>query len=369
MIISTFKYTLKREIRDYTSMLLMVFFPAILALIVGNALQGDFQAPKTEKYKVALIEGDMYMESLKSVFAAEAVSNITETIILNNHSEADNALLLGEIHGYIWYDSDEINFVVEDPELQGVAIITFILTQFTRNQNIFTHQNVNYNDYDVIGNRLLETYIQARGLSNNHIPRAFDYYGVTLTVLVCLFGSLYAIKIISDTLIGRKQERLLSVTNRLLPIYIGVLLASILLVAMQISVLLIFYKMVYGVFLGSNYFRLIAILFIFIIFSNLFGLALISVVKDYGIAYTLANIIILGSTFLAGGFVIIDLDHFGAGRLINQLLPNAVCQNVLFSTIYETNSVSFIEYIQVMAAGASILIIVAVLTNKRRLAK
>ena len=371
MIWTNFKYTCKRELRDIVSMILMVIFPVILACIVGNALKSNFESPKVDKQTFAVVNEDNndYMKSLLEVLRTETLKNVINVTQEDTLANAERQYETSDINGYIYQTEDGTNkkiaLYVEEPNTQGAQIVKYAVEKYITTQAMYTSEVVGYDKFQMISDLIGDKYTEAESLTSNHKPKAFDYYGITLAVLVCLYGSLYAIKIFSETIIGKHGARIMSITSRKFFMALGILLASFILVCVQVFVLLLFYKFVYGVYLGDNLKDIFIILVTFIVFTNLFGASLISVCKNYNIAYMFANIIILGSTFLASGFVILDLGNGTFGYIVENYLPNALCQNALFSVIYKTDAVDLTHYLSIIATWSAALLLVTLITNRR----
>ncbi|WP_167959145.1 ABC transporter permease [Anaerosporobacter faecicola] len=359
MIWKTVYYTWKRELRDYVSMLLMVLFPIVLACIVGNALKSDFQSPGLNLETVAFVleKEDSYLLDLQKVFQTDSVKEIITVTQVSDLEQAKRQMKQKTISGYITYNSSEkkLNLVMQDINSQGAQIAASIMNQYIESNAMF--ETVSYEKVEELSDYVGGEYVSNTSMIAGHKPQAFDYYGITLMVLVCMFGSLYSVKIISETLEGKHGERIRSITTHPSQIYIGVYLASLVMVCAQILILLLFYKNVYGVYLGTNYGKLFVIIFSFIVFTNLFGVALITVLRKYNVAYTIANILILGTTFLSSGFVILDLGDGVLGTIVERVLPNAICQNALFSVIYGTGSELYRHYLIGIGCWSVVLLV------------
>ncbi len=369
MIWTTLKYTCKRELRDVVSMILMVIFPIVLACIVGNALKSDFQSPIVEKETFGLVNDNNYANALLEIFHTDIMKDVINIVEVDSLGDAKKQYEDSVLDGYLYYTevdkNQEISLYVEDSNTQGTQIAKYVIEKYNTTKAMYTPEIIKNNKAQIITDLIGDTYIVPESLTGNHTPKAFDYYGITLAVLICLYGSLYAIKILSETIIGKHGARVKSITCKKFSIISGILLASFILVCAQVLFLLLFYKFVYGIYLGNNLINLILILGVFIVFTNLFGAALISICKNYNIAYTLANIIILGCTFLASGFVILDLGNGVFANLVENYLPNAVCQNALFSVIYKTDAVDITRYLSVISIWSVALLLIILFTNRR----
>jgi ABC-2 type transport system permease protein len=371
MIWINLKYTFKRELRDIVSMILLVIFPIILACIVGNALKSDFELPKVDIQTFAVVHGDEndYMNSILEVLHTDALKDVINATQVDTIASAERQFKSSDINGYIYQTEDgannKIGLYVEDPSSQGAQIVKYAIEKYNIIQAMYTSEIISHEKFQIISDLIDNKYTVEESLVSNHKPKSFDYYGITLTVLICLYGSLYAIKIFSETIIGKHGARIKSITSRKFNIALGILLASFILVCIQVLVLLLFYRFVYGVYLGDNLKDVFIILVVFIAFTNFFGASLISVCKNYSIAYMFANIIILAGTFLASGFVILDLGNGILGNIVENYLPNALCQNALFSVIYKTDAVDLTRYLSIISIWSAALLIVTLITNRR----
>lgn len=375
MILSTFIYTIKRELRDKVSMFLMLAFPIILVLIVGTCLRSDFEAPSVEQAKVAIVnldENEQYFEILKDIFINEKVEKF---VILDEDiktlSEADKKYTDKDIDAYIEIpegyskaimegDNKDIILTERGENSKEVNIIKQVLNEFTTRLNI-----TDINRETDLSNIFDENMIIVNSINNEHAPMAMDYYGVTLVVLICLYGSLYIVRMISDTLLDETGRRLKTITGKSFKVEIGLLLGSLLVVILQVLLLVGIFKYGYKVYYGENILKVLALFCSLILFSNMLGSFIIKLLRSYNFSYVLLNILILGSTFISGGFVVLDLGDGAFSNIVENFLPNGVCQNAVFSVIYNTNAVNFTSAISTILIETIILLVLSLLLDRR----
>lgn len=381
MFLNTFKYTLKREVRDRVSMFLMVIFPILLAFIVGNALKSEFEVITFDKAKIAVVNLDKgeASSSFTEILAADEVQSfVTINTDIDTVEEAKYAYDQVEIDGYILIGEDYTNNLIDSDALpceielyktgnnaESMEIVKQIIDEYNLRMEVLSSDTLSNEDLEYIDQAFSKDFISSSSLNNNQNPTSMDYYGVTFIVLVCMFGSLYNIKVVSDIMYGKFRDRFKSIKSNELYLYLGTGLSSFLLVSVQILVLILFFKYAYGVYLGENIFKLFLITELFILLTNIFGTALITVFKRYSISYTVAYIFIFGTTFLSSGFVILNLGNGRLNYIVENILPNAVCQNMLFSVIYDTQSIDLFQSTLVILIWIAALLGIIYLAKRR----
>lgn len=375
MIFNTFIYTIKRELRDKVSLFLMLLFPIILVLIVGTCLRSDFEAPIFNKARIAIVNLDEtydYANVLVDIFKSEKVEKFIDVDTdITTLDDAYEKYLSKDIDAYIEIpkgyaksimDGSSIDIVLNErgENSQEINITKQVLNEFTTRLNLLKKdRNIN-----VDANFDADT-IVVSSINKNHIPTSMDYYGVTLVILICLYGSLYIVRMISDTLLDETGMRLKTITDKEYKIECGLALGSILVVILQVLLLIAIFKMGYKVYYGEHIFKIFVLLVSLILFSNAMGVFIIKLFKNYNLSYVFLNVLILGSTFISSGFVVLDLGDGLFSKIVENFLPNAICQNTIFSVIYNTNAVDFTNSLCTILIETLVVVLLSLFINRK----
>lgn len=379
MIWSTLKYTIKREMRDKVSLFLMLIFPIILVLIVGVCLKSHFEAPPFDKAKIAVIDLDKSRESKvfldifgednikKLIDVKQDIVTVDEAKKIYESKKIDGYIEIPKNFGFNANNGKEAKLILTEDgsNSQAINVVKQMIDEFNSGSNLLNVKGIDNKKLDIINSIYSEKMVHSVGINQDHIPRSIDYYGVTLLVMICMYGSLYVIRMMSETLYEECGIRLKTITNSDYKIHLGIILASFIVVSIQILILIGVFKIGYGVYYGGNIWKVFILLGSMCIFSKLMGTLIIRLFKSYSISYTIAQVLILSLTFLAGGFVILDLGNGMFGNIVENYLPNAVCQNAIFSAIYDTNSVSFGQALCVILTESFVVLIISILLKRK----
>lgn len=390
MILHSYITTLKIQLRDKSAMALMILFPIILTLVIGSSLETKLGQRITEKAIIGIVNLDRGIEiksredesilylsdeffeqlnndTVKEIIAYLEYENMDKCLLDLDNNKLDAIYVIPNEYSSMLKDKEEtsIDIYIGNRSRDGAFIARQFLSTFCNRSNINSIADDD-REIELINKVYSKSYIEEIGFSNDYFPRAIDYYGVTMLIMVCLYGGMYSVRIISRIFLHDMGNKLVSTRKGLFDVYIGTSFASITTVFLQIVFLFLFFKYIYKVNYGNDYLSLFAVIFVFIVFSILLGQFLVLLCNSEGAASGIINILIIALSFITDSYVILDQGNGLFEHIVNNFLPNAVAINYLFSEIYITESVSMITAIFTITIYIILLLSFSILLLKKR---
>ncbi|MDF2671101.1 MAG: transporter permease, partial [Paenibacillus sp.] len=190
---------LRRYLRDVRLLSIMLAFPIVLMLILGVALSGSFHmetkiGEMRVLYSVSSAEG--MLPHAWSSFIKEAEKAGVRFVHAPDPEEGLQEARRGRFTGYVEVASDGLSYSgshgVENQIVHGV------LAAFTdRYKSAAAVASVD-SSLVLQSNPNHENYIREVSLTGSKQPRALDYYAVSLTAMMVLFGSIGGSLLISS---------------------------------------------------------------------------------------------------------------------------------------------------------------------------
>lgn len=373
---SVFHTTLLRNARDRGSLLQMLLLPIVLIWILGSALNADFEVRELGPSRIALLgheEGsgtELVMEFLQNPDIAELLEvHPVKTL-------PEGQALLAERHVHAVVDISEFTGVTRSPEPAAIVITASSAASFRGKllEGIFGSfiQGANTVQAQAGAQASVASYSYAGPFVNEEpvagaadMPRAIDYYAVTMLVMMILYGANYASYGMAEDFLDPVGRRIRSTPILPLTLFAGKVFGSMATLFLQILVLLLFTSQVYGVNWGSSPLTIAAICLSASVFATALGIALLVLLRDIRTASNALNILVPVFTFVAGGYVRIT----NPGPLLDalrRLSPNYLTQTALFNTIYDGPGAETLLSMGILWAAAGVMFLTGVLAIRRQ---
>jgi len=370
-------YTFIRNLRDKKSMALMLLMPVMLILILGTALNSAFEVSNIEKTKVYYINNDKgdIAKSFEAVIKSKEIKEMLEFIKTDEKETALNDVKTGKAAALIMIDSGvtdniysgesaEITVFEDANSYYGPLVVENFVKSFANGINagiatqMLGNPNVTYGQKNMIDNKPVS--------ASGKIPKAMDYYAVTMLVLIIMYGSLYGLFGFGDDYLGSMRTRLLSSPVNLFSHLSGKLIGTISSVFAQAFVLILFTKYVYKANWGTNVFEIILITLVLCIFTTAIGIMLVILIKNKDAAGALMQTIIPVMTFISGGYFKIITDN-KIYNTIKMFMPSNLGQTAYFNSIYGDTPDQTYFCLAVLGIMIAIIIAVSSVVGRRRL--
>lgn len=367
-------YNMKRELRHKTNLMYMLLLPIILILILGNALKGQYtpsDIKKAQVYYYSEDNGDVskqfeeYIKSneLKEIIEVKKVKSKEEGFKLVRNNERSSFIYLNsKFTDNIKNGKDgDINVYNETDNIQA-KIVKNIVEGFCDGGNaVYASYLIGgEGEYSYEGNNVIDSPIDING----KVPRAIDYYAVTMLVMILMYGANYGSNSIISVYAENEGIRLQTTPTRRIQILIGNIASSVLIVFIEGLLLMLFAKFVYKANYGHNIYIIIVIIFSMSVFSNFMGMMIGTLIKNQERTSSIIGIFVVACTFISGGYMKFVINNPVYQKII-QFIPNGMAQNAMFNVIYNSNQVAVKINILAIWVGIVICMSVSIVASKR----
>ena len=367
-------YNMKRELRHKTNLMYMLLLPIILILILGNALKGEYtpsDIKKAQVYYCSEDDGEISKE-FEDYVKSDEFKDLIDVKKVNSKEEGLKLIKTDERSSFIYLDSKftdnikngkdgDINVYNETDNIQA-KIVKNIVEGFcdVGNAVYASYLIGGEGEYSYEGNSVIDSPIDIDG----KVPRAIDYYAVTMLVMILMYGANYGSNSILSAYVENEGIRLQTTPTRRIQILIGNIAASVLVVFIEGLLLMMFAKFVYKANYGHNIFIIIVIIFSLAVFSNFMGMMIATLIKNEERASSIIDIIVVACTFISGGYMRFIINNPIYEKII-RFIPNGMAQNAMFNVIYNSNQAVVNTNILAIWVGIAICMSVSIVASKR----
>lgn len=333
-------YGLKRKIRQPLLIVNLTLLPLLLILILGSALAGTFTDDRSTS--TTSVSVDLGVVDLASGPEASQFSDfIDDATVFDVHryrstAAVNRAVRAGDV---------EVALVVPatfgDRRADGRTASVSLRAVDTNVDSLRAAQVAiqAYNEAVVTTATVAESGRVPTGgwTLHDHTPKAaagpsdpstgvsgITYYGVTMLVLVLVYGMANTMNFVKEEYTEALGDRYLVAPRSRFTIVSAQVVTGIILSMLQAAVVVGVAHTVFGADYGERMGMFAVVVFLLAVFSNAIGLLLGLIARAYPLLDPIVTIAIPAMTFLAGGFVRLDL-----GGLQNLTL-NGVFQRAMF---------------------------------------
>lgn len=333
-------YGLKRKIRQPLLIVNLTLLPLLLILILGSALAGTFTSDSSTS--TTGVSVDLGVVDLASGADAEQFSAfIDDASVFDVHRYSSEAA---------------VDRAVRDGDVE-VALVVPASFGERRAAGGSATVSLRAVDSDVDSLRAAQVAVQAYSEAVatttsiaesgrtptsawklvDHVPAAaagpsdpstgvsgMTYYGITMLVLVLIYGLANTMNFVKEEYAEALGDRYLIAPRSRFTIVSAQVVTGIILSMAQAAVVVIAAHAVFGADYGTRTGAFAGVVFLLAVFSNAIGLLLGLIARAWSLLDPVVTIAIPAMTFLAGGFVRLDL-----GGLQNLTL-NGVFQRAMF---------------------------------------
>ncbi|WP_138206789.1 ABC transporter permease [Haloimpatiens lingqiaonensis] len=367
-------YNLRRNFRDKKVLANMLLLPVVVILILGTALKSQYTPGDIGKAKVyyCIEDRNEMTRSFEKYITSDELKDIVEVKKVKSKKEGLESIKANERGSFIYMDKDSTENIRNGKKI-GISLYNQrnnIQTEITKNllNGFVNGANAVYASYTIGGNdkyaegnnSIIDSSIDISG----KIPKAIDYYAVTMLVMTLMYGSLYGKYAISEIY----KEQGIRVTNtptRKIEILIGYISASVLTVFFEGLILMLIAKYAFKANYGSNMGLIVFIIFSMSVLSNFIGMAMATLVRKDDKAAGILNILVVVFTFVSGGYSK-NANNNETYNKIMHFIPNGMAHNAMFNSIYGSNTELINSSILAMWIGIVLCLIISVVVERRR---
>ena len=369
---------MKRVLRDKKTLMYMLLLPIILISILGTALGSVFSVNSLEKINVGYInedKGDLsksfdeFLEEkeIKEILNYKKIVSLEEGEKLLENKKISAIVYIGENYSKTLKENNETLIEISgiDSSSFSYTVVKNVIESYIEHANSFIAissidaKKVDFEKYDVIKDESIST--------KGNMPRAIDYYAITMMVMTILYGSGYGTEFIVELKKLPIGKRISVSPIKTRDIVIGKALAAVMSMSLQVVVLIGFSKYIYKANFGENIMVVLFICFTLIVFSITLGVALSSMFNNELLADKILSMLIPIFTLVSGGYFKISVpDSSILASKIMYLSPSYLAQRALFSSIYKGNSLYIKETIFILWGFSIVFLLVSIVFQRRK---
>ncbi len=359
-ILYTLFYYSKALLTDKVTMVVKTLTPILMMLVLGAALKNTFTAAQLEVSNVIVVADDTAYNMLDkniddSFLAISRAADLDEAMKNYNDGQADAVIKIdsegSDVHDIVAYvgTNNNIKKIVIGSSVNDLKNISNIMHALA-DKNVDTDKL--FKEYCDQKSLLSESKITATG----NIPRAIDYYGVTMLVLTTMTGALIACDHFGAIFSGSVGKRIKSSNMRVYENYIGMFGSMFLVNMIQGTITLMIMRYICRINLGDNMIWNVIIVVLASAMATAIGIFTCTAFNDAKQATKVLNMVLQAFAFVSGGYVKLD---FG---FLKYMTPNHYVQSAMFQNIYSGYGGSFavsiaaICIITVLCLGGAIIL-------------
>ncbi|MCG7377902.1 ABC transporter permease [Paenibacillus sp. ACRSA] len=349
-----FATSMKRKLQNPVVFVNYILLPLLLILILGNALSGVFQSENQEaKHSlipqistVVVNEDDGEVGKNVVAFLTSSANEEMFNIQMQTSSEmAMEMLESGQVEQYIYLPSDltmdyeahqigNITVYGKDNHIEKVNITDLALSAYgdgymameiasASNQNIvYSHQ---YSNMLIASGETDQASVSSSGSSIS----AMSYYGVTMLVLILVYGLANTMNFVQEEYSEALGDRYLVTPISKTALILGQFQTGVTISIMQGVVIVVCAKLFFDVSYGDSIMFVLFIILAGAIFFNALGLLLGVIARRIKQVDGLVTVLIPVMTFVGGGFVKLDMGE------LSSISINEVFQRPMFDYIQQ----------------------------------
>lgn len=358
---------IKRDFRDVRTFIFMLAFPIVLMLILGSALSNAFNSTiEIGEMKVLYKDTSSgpfspYFESFAKEAGKSGIQFERAAAEVDGVKEVEDNRYTSYLEitgqGVRLYGSPKSS--IESNIVQGV------LSTFVDQYNVATEvAKVDPKAAAaVFGTPGTNKYIQETALNSARQPGAMDYYAVTMTTMIALYGAMSASFLVQGERNRRTGDRLLAAPISKAEIFIGKVLGSMITNSFCLLIVVLFSKYAFHAYWGDNIFQVIPVLATEVLLAVSFGLG-VSYMAG-GAARMVVLVVVQVASFLGGAYFPTD-NAEGIGNLVTHFSPLRWANDAMTQIIYANDFSAAIPAISLNVVLAALFLLVASVSMRRR---
>lgn len=367
-----------RNIRDRKTLLISLLLPIVLIIILGSALKDEYTTSDFGKTSVLYVNKDRgsMAESFDKFLKYDEIKKIIDVKKSSSYEDAVKSVNNGDAEAVIFIDKNyskeitdgnkgKIQIYADKNAAVKLQIVKSLIDSYNDGANtvMVTSQIASSNTQYTESDNIKENYLSVDG----KIPRALDYYAVTMLVLTLMYSANYGCGELENMFFKNIGSRIKTTATKGYEQIFGIILGTIFTLLLQAAVLVLFTKFVYGANWGSNPIMIIMTIVALSIFAIALGVMLTALIGEADKASSILGVIVPIFTFVSGGYYKMNIDN-AVFEKIKYFIPNNLAHTALFNSIYNGSLSDARQCILIILAFAAAAFIVAVISGRRKLA-
>lgn len=360
---ATFTTSFKYLWRNPVNVTILIGFPIVLILVLGNALSAHI-SPDTSIEPVSVtVVTDSPSGEFSKFLKSEEISRFLDVEFVDGKT-AEKLFGEGEIN-LIVYEKDGDIYVKKTnySSMYTEAAISVVESykQIGAAATIKMAGGGDFSELNAIMNK--EVSVTAMPL-NKRVPSATDYYAVTMVVMILLYTGMNSMELFQKSLFGNAGDRIRTTPASKNAHIAGLLAASTVTSYLQGMITFVFSLFVYGAYWGENIPLVLVTLFAVVLFSQLLCIFLLVVFRNHNAAAGMSQALFWIMTFFSGGYVKAD---FGSLNKYVAYIPNSLAHTVIFGSAYGGGEEKIRFSLILLFIFCAVMLIFALLFGRRKI--
>lgn len=369
--------TIKRNAKEKRVIIMMIVFPILLILILGNALKTSFEPSSMGTITIGYLNEDnqeiseyfeefIFSDEITEIVNINKMSSFEEGKSQLDENEIDSFIYIGTGYSDAISDNNEkatIEVVSSDVAGYKATVVNSIVDSFNNGANVtsalnqLSEENVTSSRFE--GEEVVKDVVIT---TSGNKPRAIDYYAITMFVMILMYGVAYVAESLGEEMFGSMKDRFRSLPVKSHEMFLGKTLGSIILLLIQGLIIFGTTKYAFGVDWGDSIGFVLLMLLLISLFATALGIMLCTIAKNVDQIRGLINMLVPLFTFISGGYFAIDLG------VLKYLSPNYLMQAAFFNNIYKGDYTTTLTYILVLVSLIIVIGLFSMIQGRRKLA-
>lgn len=347
--------------RNPVNLAILIAFPIVIILILGTALS-SYITTDTSLDPVPVAVAADPSGSLGSFLQSEEISRFFD-LEFTDRERAEALMESGDVSAAIMEDAEGKPSLL-CPSGGGIyAELTLsVVDSYSQIGAAATIAAMAGRDvYEILG---ISVTVEDKPLGKR-VPKAIDYYAVTMLVMILLYTGMNGTDLFNKGLLGDTGSRTMLAPAPKPAIIGGLLAASTVTSFLQGMVTFVFTAAVYGVYWGERIPLVLLTLFAMVLFSQSLCIFFMMALRNPGAVTGTVQALFWIMTFVSKGYVKIS---FGEADKIFQYAPNAMAHTVIFGAVYGGNEDKMMLCLAILFGLGALLFILSFVLGRRRFA-
>ncbi|QHW29622.1 ABC transporter permease [Paenibacillus rhizovicinus] len=355
----------KQHFRDYRTLFFLLAFPIVLMLILGITLTNAF-ATEVKLDGINVLVSDTSTGELSQSFAAfEGQLSQSGIAFEKQKPGVDGREEIGSDHytAYVQVSDSGMSLYSSSSTTVESIIVQGMLSAFTDKYNAAAavSQEAGSDAAQSVFAGGGGDYGKDESVVADRKPGSMDYYAISMTVMVGLWGAMSAGGLIRSEVVRGTGVRLFAAPIRRSDIFIGKVMGNVVANTLCILIILFFSKWVFKAYWGAHLTSVIAVLICEVIMATAFGIASNSWIKNGG-GRGLVMLIVQLSSFIGGAYF--PVANSGVMGTVAWLSPLRWANHALTSIIYNDDAAAAWPAMGFFL-GAALLLLVSTVDFRR----
>jgi len=355
----------KHNTRNWKANAMMVLFPILLIIILGAAFVNMFSQSidlsgikvlYTTQCSKELADGfrnftDELNKGMKIVFV-ETTDTEKGIKSAGDNTEYSCYILLTD-------NPEEIKIYKNERYNTEANMVESILKGFAQRYGAIAE--IARTNPAVLGKVMSDTtadFVKTEALNKERQPGSLDYYAVTMLTLIIMYASLTGFYAVKNEQNLKTGNRILCAPVRKYEVMVGKVLGGILVTIVQVSVVLLFSKLILKADWGNDILTVLLVVLAESIMAISLGVVCAFLIKNDGAASGILNMLIPTVVFLGGGYVPLSTMGEGVSRL-SVISPVKWTNEALFKIIYNNDYSAVLPAIMICLGVAALFIMIS----------